>query len=298
MTGKSFCLGNDPSCDKWLKPYVGGDELISGQWRWCLWLKDANPSEVKESKAIIERLERVRSGRLKSPTASVRTYAKYPTLFTQDRQPDTGYLAIPEVSSETREYIPIDMLPPTVIASNQLRIIPGAPLYYFGILTSAMHMAWLSHVGGRLESRYRYEPAVYNSFPWPEMTDVQRNQIQGLSQMILDARDLFSDSSLDVLYGTDTMPPALRKAHITLDKTVDRLYRAKGFASERERIEYLFMLYEKMRAPLAAMMRRNRNGGAQGENRPERGGDATSERTGRWWRLQWKHLLERVGEPK
>ena len=248
-------LGNDPSCDKWLKPYVGGDELISGQWRWCLWLKDANPSEVKESKAIIERLERVRSGRLKSPTASVRTYAKYPTLFTQDRQPDTGYLAIPEVSSETREYIPIDMLPPTLIASNQLRIIPGAPLYYFGILTSAMHMAWLRHVGGRLESRYRYEPAVYNSFPWPEMTDVQRNQIQGLSQMILDARDLFSDSSLDVLYGTDTMPPALRKAHITLDKTVDRLYRAKGFASERERVEYLFMLYEKMHAPLAAMMK-------------------------------------------
>ena len=112
-----------------------------------------------------------------------------------------------------------------------------------------MHMAWLRHVGGRLESRYRYEPAVYNSFPWPEMTDVQRNQIQGLSQMMLDARDLFSDSSLDVLYGTDTMPPALRKAHITLDKTVDRLYRAKGFASERERVEYLFMLYEKMHAP-------------------------------------------------
>ena len=162
---------------------------------------------------------------------------------------------MPEVSSETREYIPIDMLPPTVIASNQLRIIPGAPLYYFGILTSAMHMAWMRTVAGRLESRYRYEPAVYNSFPWPEMTDVQRKQIEGFSQAILDARDLFSDSSLDVLYDTDTMPPELRKAHTTLDKAVDRLYRPAGFASERERVEHLFMLYEKMCAPLEALMK-------------------------------------------
>ena len=248
-------LTADPNCEQWLKPYVGGEELISGHWRWCLWLKDANPSELKASKAIIERLERVRSGRLQSPTPSVRAYAKYPTLFTQNRQPDTDYLAIPEVSSEMREYIPIDILPPTVIASNQLRIIPGAPLYYFGILTSAMHMAWLRHVGGRLESRYRYEPAVYNSFPWPEMTDVQQKQIQGLSQAVLDVRDLSSDSSLDVLYDTDTMPPELRKAHTALDKAVDRLYRVKGFASERERVEHLFMLYEKICAPLAAVMK-------------------------------------------
>ena len=265
-------LAVDPNCDKWLKLYVGGDELISGQWRWCLWLKDANPSELKASKAIIERLERVRSGRLQSPTASVRTYAKYPTLFTQDRQPDTDYLAMPEVSSETREYIPINMLPPTVIASNKLQIISGAPLYYLGILTSAMHMAWLRHVGGRLKSDYSYAPAVYNSFPWPEMTAAQRKQIERLSQAILDARALFPDSSLDVLYDTDAMPPELRKAHTTLDKAVDRFYRAKGFSSERERVEHLFMLYEKMRAPLAAAMkakpkRRQRKGKSKGAGR-------------------------------
>ena len=248
-------LAADPNCEKWLKPYVGGDELISGQWRWCLWLKDADPSELKASKAIVERLERVRSGRLQSPTASVQAYAKYPTLFTQDRQPNTDYLAVPEVSSETREYIPIDMLPPTVIASSKLQIIPGAPLYYFGILTSAMHMAWMRTVAGRLESRYSYAPAVYNSFPWPEMTAVQRKRIEGLSQAVLDTRALFRDSSLDVLYDTDAMPPALRKAHIALDKAVDRFYRRTGFASERERVEHLFMLYEKMRAPLEASMK-------------------------------------------
>ena len=248
-------LAADANCEKWLKPYVGGDELISGQWRWCLWLKDANPSELKASKAIVERLERVRSGRFQSPTASVREYAKYPTLFTQDRQPDTDYLAIPEVSSETREYVPIDMLPSTVIASNKLQIIPGAPLYYFGILTSAMHMAWMRTVAGRLESRYSYAPAVYNSFPWPEMTDAQRKQIEGLSQAILDARALFPDSSLDVLYDTDAMPPDLRRVHQALDRAVDRLYRPVGFASERQRVEHLFMLYEKMCAPLEAIMK-------------------------------------------
>ena len=241
-------LAADPSCGKWIMPYVGGNELISGHWRWCLWLKDADPSELKASKPVCERLERVRSGRLQSPTASVRDYANYPTLFTQDRQPKSDYLAVPEVSSETREYVPIDILPPTVIASNKLQIIPGAPLYYFGLLTSAMHMAWMRTVAGRLKSDYSYAPAVYNSFPWPEMTDTQRNRIERLSQAILDARALFPDSSLDALYDTDAMPPVLRKAHIALDKAVDRLYRKAGFTSERARIEHLFERYERMRA--------------------------------------------------
>ena len=248
-------LAADPNCERWLKRYVGGDELISGQWRWCLWLKDAEPSELRVSRPILERLERVRTGRLKSPTESVRDYAKYPTLFTQDRQPDTHYVAIPEVSSETREYIPIEILPRTVIASNQLRIIPAAPRYYFGLLTSAMHMAWMRTVAGRLKSDYRYAPAVYNSFPWPDMTYAQRIQLDELSQGVLDTRTQFPDSSLDVLYDPDLMPPDLRKAHRDLDRAVDRLYRRKRFASERERVEHLFMLYEKVRAPLEAEMR-------------------------------------------
>ena len=256
-------LATDPNCEKWLKPYVGGVEVISGKWRWCLWLKDADPSELNASKPIVERLERVRTGRLQSPTASVREFANYPSLFTQDRQPDTDYLAIPEVSSETRNYIPIAMLPSTVIASNQLRIIPGAPLVYFGILTSAMHMAWMRTVAGRLKSDYRYEPSVYNSFPWPDMTDVQQDQIGELSQAVLDARARFPNSSLDALYAADTMPPALRKAHIDLDRAVDRLYRRGGFNTERERVEHLFVLCERMRAPLdpaskAKAMRRRR----------------------------------------
>ncbi len=253
--GREELLAADPNCEKWLKPYVGGEEMISGRWRWCLWLKDADPSELKASKPIVERLERVRSGRLQSPTSSVREFANYPTLFTQDRQPDTDYLAIPKVSSETREYIPIGMLPPTAIASDQLQIIPGAPLYYFGILTSAMHMSWMRAVTGRLKNDYRYATAVYNSFPWPEMTDIQRGRLEAQSQAILDARTMFPNSALDVLYDPDAMPPALRKAHRALDGTMDRLYNRAGFRSERERVEHLFMLYEKTQTPLVVKTR-------------------------------------------
>lgn len=245
-------LEADPSAEKWLRPYVGGDELISGKWRWCLWLKDADPAELRESKPVAERLERVRRGRLQSPTASVQEYARFPTLFTQDRQPNVNYLAIPEVSSQSREYIPIAILPPHVIASNKLQIIPGASLFYFGILTSAMHMGWMRVVGGRLKSDYSYSPAIYNSFVWPEMDKSQADGVAHLAQEVIDTRDQFLNSSLDDLYDRDTMPPALRHAHLDLDAVVDRLYRKGGFRFERERVEHLFMLYEKMVAPLSA----------------------------------------------
>lgn len=243
-------LARDPNAAKWLRPYVGGDELISGEWRWCLWLKDADPAELRRSAAVQERLDRVRAGRLLSPTDSVKAYARYPTLFTQDRQPSEPYLAVPEVSSETREYIPMAVLQPDVIASNKLQIIVGAPRLYFGILTSAMHMGWMRTVAGRLESRYSYAPAVYNSFPWPELTPVKAQQIEALAQAVLDARGQFPHLTLEELYDPDSMPPVLRRAHEALDRAVDRLYRRSGFRFERERVEHLFELFERESAPL------------------------------------------------
>lgn len=245
-------LAADPKAKKWLRPYVGGDELISGKWRWCLWLKGADPAALKVSQPVLERLERVRAGRLRSPTASVRAFARYPSLFTQDRQPSIPYLAVPEVSSETREYIPIAILEPSIIASNKLQIIPGAPLWYFGVLTSAMHMAWMRTVGGRLESRYSYAPAIYNSFPWPVMTDADKHRITELAQGILNARALFLSSTLEVLYDIDTMPPELRRAHDMLDKAIDRLYRRAPFEFERDRVQHLFQVYETLDTPLTA----------------------------------------------
>lgn len=244
-------LAEDPKAEKWLRPYVGGDELVSGEWRWCLWLKDADPAELKASPPIVVRLERVKAARLASPTASVKAFAKFPTLFTQDRQPDVEYLCLPEVSSETREYVPIAMLGADVIASNKLQIIPGADLTCLGILSSAMHMAWMRTVGGRLKSDYSYSPSIYNSFPWPEMDAPKKAAIAKLAQAVLDARAKFPGNSLAGLYDADLMPPDLRRAHLALDVAVDRLYRRSAFKSERERVEHLFELYEKRAVPLA-----------------------------------------------
>ena len=260
---RRLLLKEEPKAKAWLRPYVGGDELLSGDWRWCLWLKDISPADLKGSKPIAERLERVRTGRLKSATASVRAFAKYPTLFTQDRQPDTDYLCVPEVSSENREYVPFAMLPPNVIASNKLQLIPGADLSYFAVLSSAMHMAWMRTVAGRLESRYSYSPAVYYTFPWPEMKDEQRGNLIKLAQSIIDIRSEFTDSTLSDLYDPDVMPPKLRKAHQALDVAVDRLYRRATFKSERERVEHLFELYEARNAPLASAAKPKRRSKAK-----------------------------------
>ena len=172
--------------------------------------------------------------------------------------PAAPFLVIPEVSSERREYVPIGWLEPPVIPSNLVRVLENAILADFALLTSAMHMAWLRHVGGRLESRYRYSIGlVYNTFPLPPGSS-DLSKLEPLAQAVLDARFVHSDATLSELYDPNLMPPNLRRAHQALDRAVDRLYRAKGFASEHERVEYLFMLYEKIRAPLAAVMKSKR----------------------------------------
>jgi hypothetical protein len=153
--------------------------------------KGAEPADLRALPKVIERIEAVRRARLQSPTKSVREFAQYPTLFTQDRQPTTAYLAVPEVSSESRRFIPISFLSPSIIASNKLQIIVGGTLYHFGILTSTMHMAWMRTVAGRLKSDYSYAPSVYNTFPWPAPSDSQRAAIEQAAQAVLDARAQF-----------------------------------------------------------------------------------------------------------
>lgn len=255
---RSRALERDPTIVKWLKPYVGGDELVSGDWRWCLWLKDADPGEMRASREIKERLERVKAGRLKSPTASVRRFARFPALFTQNRQPETNYIALPEVSSESRDYVPIAFLTPDVVASNKLQIIPGGTLFHFGVLTSWMHMAWMRTVTGRLKSDYSYAPTVYNTFPWPDVTPAQREKVETLAQAVLDARKVHATSSLADLYDPNTMPGNLRKAHTALDAAVDKLYRSAPFASDRDRVEHLFGRYEALVQPAATAGAHNR----------------------------------------
>ena len=251
-TERRRLLDAEPELEKWLRPFVGGDELISGSMRWCLWLKDAAPADLRRSKELSARLQRVKAGRLQSPTESVRQFADLPWLFTQDRQPITPYIAVPEVSSENRQYIPIAFLEPETVASNKLQIVPSPDLFLFGLLTSGMHMAWMRTVAGRLESRYSYAPTIYNTFPWPDATPAQRAQVEALAQAVLDARALPKNatSTLADLYDPDTMPAELRRAHRELDTAVDRLYRRAPFASDRERVEQLFTLYQRLVDPL------------------------------------------------
>lgn len=244
-------LAAEPDLERWLRSYVGGQELISGEQRWCLWLKDAKPTELRASRELQGRLDRVRNGRLKSPTASVREFAATPWLFTQDRQPATDYLAVPEVSSETREYVPICYVDAEVIGSNKLLILPEAELWLMAMLMSAMHMAWMRTVAGRLKSDYSYSPNVYNSFPWPEFTAQKREALSASAQTILDVRAAHSGETLSSLYDARAMPSDLRKAHQENDRLVDGLYRRGVFRTERERVEHLFALFERSAVPLA-----------------------------------------------
>ena len=247
-------LGEEPDAAHWLRPFVGGDELIQSTNRWCLWLKGVPPGALRRLPQVMKRVERVREARLRSPTPQVRQCASQPTLFTQDRQPDTDYIAVPEVSSENRRYIPIAFLTSETVASNKLQIIVGGTIYHFGVLTSVIHMAWVRIVAGRLESRLSYAPSVYNNFPWPNPTPEQRARVETQARAVLAAREPHLPprgmSTLADLYDPLTMPAALAKAHADLDKAVEKCYRAEPFHSDRERVEHLFRLYEQLTVPL------------------------------------------------
>jgi len=246
---EAFIL-EEPESKRWIKQYIGGEEMISGKSRWCLWLKDAEPDALRRCPKVLLRIEGVRQSRLKSPTKSVRELANRPTLFTQDRQPDTDYLAVPEVSSENRRFIPIGFLKADVIASNKLQIIPDATLFLFGVLTSTMHMAWMRTVAGRLKSDYSYAPAVYNNFPWPSENESHFQIVELAAKEVLNARKAHTTSSLADLYDSEAMPPDLSKAHLVLDKAVDKCYRQEPFENDRQRVEFLFALYERIVSPL------------------------------------------------
>jgi hypothetical protein len=201
----------------------------------------------------MERIAAVRQFRLKSNSGPTQELANNPTGFHVTVIPDRPFLVIPEVSSERRDYVPIGWLNPPTIPSSLVRVLLDADLWHFGILTSAMHMAWLRQIGGRLKSDYRYSIGiVYNTFPWPEATGQQRAKTRSLAQAVLEARSRFPSSTLADLYDVDAMPPQLRKTHRALDDAVDKLYRSAAFSGDRDRAEHLFGLYEKLVAPLVA----------------------------------------------
>ena len=270
---RSDFIDGEPNAEKFFRPFIGAREHINGLSRWILFLEEATPAELRSMPLAIERIRRVRKMRLASKKAATVKLADRPTQLEGRSIPTATFLVVPKVSSERREYVPIGWMEPPTIPSDLVFVLQNATLAAFALLTSAMHMAWLRHVGGRLKSDYRYSIGlVYNTFPTPpgfgnESTDLSK--LEPLAQVVLDARSAHPGATLADLYDPDLMPPNLRRAHQTLDRAVDRLFRAKGFASERERVEHLFMLYEKMRAPLAAAMkakpkRRRRKGKSKG----------------------------------
>ncbi|MBS9384154.1 MAG: class I SAM-dependent DNA methyltransferase [Dolichospermum sp. BR01] len=242
----------EPQAEKWIRPYTGAKEFINGYSRYCLWLVDISPKELKALPEVLKRVDKVKQFRLESKAASTRKFATTPTLFCQIAQPDTDYLLVPRVSSERRKYIPIGFISQEVIGNDQVLLIPNATLYIFGILTSEMHMTWMKYVCGRLESRFRYsKDIVYNNYPFPEnINDKQKQKVETAAQAVLDTRAKYPDSSLADLYDPLTMPPDLVKAHQILDKAVDLCYRPQPFVSELNRIEFLFSQYEALNAPL------------------------------------------------
>jgi hypothetical protein len=254
-------LYKQPEAKKFIRQFLGAQEFINGEQRWCLWLKDASPAELRALPEVVKRVEAVKKHRLESPRKTTRELAKTPMLFGEIRQPNGNYLLIPSVSSETRRYIPIGFMPKTVIGSNLVLFVPNASLFHFGVLSSTMHMAWVRQVCGRLESRYRYSNRlVYNNYPWPEApTDKQRAAVEAAAQAVLDARKAFPDATLADLYDPLTMPPVLGKAHAELDRAVDLCYRPQPFQNDRQRVEHLFALYEKLTAPLIAPAKKRRS---------------------------------------
>ena len=253
---RSAFLDVEPYAAPYFRPFVGAREYLQGGQRWILALHDTSPDVLARLPHVRERIAAVRAYREASKSAPTQKLAETPTLYHVNVRPAAPFLLIPRVSSERRDYAPIGWLEPPVIPSDSALLLQGATLADFALLTSAMHMAWLRYIGGRLKSDYRYSIGlVYNTFPIPPK-NANLPKLKPLAQAVLDARAEHPDAMLADLYDPDLMPPNLRRAHQALDRAVDRLYRAKRFGSERERVEHLFVLYEGISSPLAATTRK------------------------------------------
>jgi hypothetical protein len=239
-------INKNPDYLHLIKQFTSADDFINKKIRYCFWLKDIDLNNIRNNSYVMDRLKKCSEFREKSKQKQAQEMSKYPYLFVSERQPDKKYLIIPSVSSENRKYIPIGYLNKDIIVSNTCFTISNASLYTFGILTSNVHMAWTRAVCGRLEMRINYSNAiVYNNFIWPNPTKEQKEKIEQTAQSILDARNLYPNSSLADLYDELTMPSELRKAHQENDKAVMAAYGFNIKITESECVAKLMELYQK-----------------------------------------------------
>jgi hypothetical protein len=248
---KTAFLELEPNAEKFIRPLISAKEFLNGGKRWCFWLVDAEPSDVRHLPELMKRIEAVRKFRLASIAPSTQKFASTPSLF-RDKNVSDIYIVVPCHSSEIRAYIPMGFLGKDSIVSNSCMAIPNGNLFHFGVLMSQMHMAWVRHVCGRIKSDFRYsKDIVYNNYPWPSSpTDKQIEAVKKAAQSVLDARLAFPKSSLADLYHPSTMPSALVKAHAVLDKAVDGCYSGQSFTTDALRMEFLFGLYGNLSNPL------------------------------------------------
>jgi hypothetical protein len=245
---KATFLESEPQAANLFRPYMMGKDFLDRKYRYCLWLDGVSPEEMKKCPKVMERIKNVRNFRLASKKAATRQKAETPMLFDENHECKTDYIAIPKVSSQNRRYIPMELFTSDVIVGDKLFMMPEGNLYYFGVLTSNVHMAWMRAVCGRLKSDYSYSnTVVYNNFPWCNPTDEQKLKIEQTAQGILDARALYPNSSLADLYDEITMPPELRKAHQQNDKAVMQAYGfpIKNF-TESDCVAELMKLYQQI----------------------------------------------------
>ena len=235
----------EPNSKNYFHKWLGAREFINDEKRYCLWLGDCSPKELRSMPKCLERVEAVRKFRLASKSAGTRKIAETPTRFHVENMPKGTSILIPETSSVNRKYIPMGFVNPDILCSNAVRLVPNAELYHFGILTSNVHMAWMRAVAGRLKSDYRYsKDIVYNNFPWCNPTPEQKAKIEQTAQAILDARAKYPDCSLADLYDETTMPPELRKAHQQNDFAVMSAYGFDRKITESECVAELMKMYQ------------------------------------------------------
>ena len=240
-------IKKEPKSQQYFKKWLGSKEFINCYCRYCLWLGDCSPKELRSMPECLKRVEAVKKFRLDSTSAGTRKIADKPTRFHVENMPKTNYILIPKVSSENRRYVPMGFLTPDVLCSDLVFIIPEATLYHFGVLTSNVHMAWMRAVAGRLEMRYRYsKDIVYNNFPWCNPTSEQKAKIEKTAQAILDARAKYPDCSLADLYDETTMPAELRKAHQANDFAVMAAYGFDKKITESECVAELMRRYREL----------------------------------------------------
>lgn len=244
---KEELIKNEPLCEKYIKPLLSASEFLNGKTKWCLWLEELNPNDLKSMPLVKQRIENVKKLREESTREATKKLAEYPTLFGELRQPKSEYIGIPLNTSGNRTYIPFGYFSKDVISNNTMSVVANSSLFHFGVLTSIMHMTWVKYICGRIKSDYRYSnELVYNNYPFPkDVNEKQKLAVEEKAQNVLNIRASFNDCSLADLYDPLSMPPNLKKAHQELDKAVDNCYGTKSFKNDKERIEFLFGLYEE-----------------------------------------------------